>query len=82
MNVIDQWERKAIRAIRKADEEYKTYQDSPSYQKAMAYCDCIQNFTYDATKWDCFDRLGKVARDYPDLSASDALTKAKLKELS
>jgi hypothetical protein len=57
-NVVNQWERKAIRYIRKAQEGVSCdFNHSVYYQKAMAYCDCIQNFTYDKDRFDCFDRL-------------------------
>lgn len=57
MNVVEQWERKAMRAMRKGDDGY--------YQKAMAYCDCIYRFTYDEDRFDCFDRLRQLA-ETPD----------------
>jgi hypothetical protein len=56
MNVVDKWERKVIRYIKKLDDPKPETRDL-FYQKAMAYCDCIHNFTYDKDQFDCFDRL-------------------------
>ncbi len=56
MNVVDKWERKVIRYIKKLDDPKPETRDL-FYQKAMAYCDCIHNFTYDKDRFDCFDRL-------------------------
>ena len=60
MNVVDKWERKVIRYIRKMDamqDKGFVINRDIYYQKAMAYCDCIHNFTYDKDMFDCFDRL-------------------------
>ena len=56
MNVVDKWERKVIRYIKKLDDPNPVSHEV-FYQKAMAYCDCIHNFTYDKDMFDCFDRL-------------------------
>mgnify|MGYP003144621571 CR=1 FL=1 len=60
MNVVDKWERKVIRYIKRsehyADVGLRDLRDK-YYQMAISYCDCIHNFTYDKDRFDCFDRL-------------------------
>ena len=55
MNIIHTWELRAKRAMRRNHVGEGWQQEY--YEKAMAYCDCIQNFTDDESKWDCYDRL-------------------------
>lgn len=54
-NIINEWERKAKRAMRRNHIGEGWQKDC--YDKAMAYCDCISNFTDDESKFDCYDRL-------------------------
>jgi len=63
MNVVDKWERKAIACIKRSGTVKSRSLRDKYYQKAITYCDCIHNFTYDKDMFDCFDRLSeKVER--------------------
>lgn len=56
-NLINQWERKAKKAMAKRHRGLTDHCAAVQYQKALAYCDCITNFTNDESRWDCYDRL-------------------------
>ena len=61
MNLVDIWERKAIKAIRLSDDPKAIHSRDVYYWKAIAYCDCIQSFTADKDRFECFDRLREIA---------------------
>lgn len=55
MNIVKTWEVKAKLAMRMNHDG--TGYSKKHYEKALAYCDCINDFTTDQDKWDCYDRL-------------------------
>lgn len=57
INLINQWERKAKKAMAKRHHGLNDAGAATQYAKALAYCDCITNFTDDESRWDCYDRL-------------------------
>ena len=57
MNIVYQWERKAIYCIKRSDRAKQRDLRNKYYQKAITYCDCIQYFTNDYDKFICFDRI-------------------------
>ena len=57
INLINQWERKAKKAMAKGHRSLNDEGEATQYAKALAYCDCITNFTDDESRWDCHDRL-------------------------
>jgi hypothetical protein len=56
-NLITEWERVAKRAMSKRHFGLNEEGAATQYAKALAYCDCITNFTDDESRWDCYDRL-------------------------
>lgn len=56
-NLINRWERYAKRAMAKRHRSLNDEGAATQYAKALAYCDCITNFTADQSRWDCYDRL-------------------------
>ena len=61
MNILYEWEQKAITCIIRSEQvKLKALRDK-YYQKALTYCDCIQYFTDDRDKHTCFDRLREMA---------------------
>ena len=63
MNLVDIWERKAIKAIRAANDPSSVHSRDVYYWKAVAYCDCIQSFTADKDRFECYDRLRQIAKN-------------------
>jgi|5_EtaG_2_1085323.scaffolds.fasta_scaffold45415_1 hypothetical protein len=60
MNIIQNWERKVVFCIKRSEhfaEKGLKEVRNKYYERAITYCDCIQNFTQDEDKFDCFDRL-------------------------
>ena len=57
MNILYEWEQKAITCIERSDAVKSRDLRDKFYQKAITYCDCIQYFTDDRDKHTCFDRL-------------------------
>ena len=55
MKIVKTWENKEKTQIKKLHE--KAEYDHELYAVAMAYCDCINDFTTDQDKCDCYDRL-------------------------
>lgn len=55
MNIVKTWENKVKTLVKKLHENVDY--DHELYAVAMAYCDCINDFTNDKDKWDCYDRL-------------------------
>ena len=53
INLINQWERKAKKAMAKGHRSLNDEGEATQYAKALAYCDCITNFTDDESRWDC-----------------------------
>ena len=55
---IEAWEKAArFSMLIRANGKWSEAIVDKHYERALAYCDCIQHFTNDQDKWDCYDRL-------------------------
>lgn len=63
MNIVNEWEQKAITCIKRSEKVKTKDLRYKYYQKAITYCDCIQYFTDDRDMHTCFDRLCILVRN-------------------
>jgi len=62
MNIIYELEQKAVKCIKRSDAVKSRDLRDKYYHLAITYCDCIQYFTDDTDKHDCFDRLRETEK--------------------
>jgi tRNA A37 N6-isopentenylltransferase MiaA len=61
-NIVNTLENKVLKAIKLQSNPNAIHSPEVYYWKAIAYCDCIQYFTNDKDRFDCFDRLREQAK--------------------